>query len=375
MPNSFIRAFRAFDIFRLRGVLLVVTGGIAIFAGMHWVLSRTLGQDAAAVYPRQRLLGWPLHERTWRRVAAIDRMYKHNQFPPGTRLGVFMGVSTTAAGIERLYLDAKATAADRWIILSGAGLSFENMESVTHPLFFCTMKPTTVVFGIHPQMLVGERFIGDEPTIGAQPVVGRRNRGRKAFLSELPVYRWLNQHFAVRHRLLMENFLRTQIYTARLWVFYLAGVSADGLFAPAPEPWDEDPLWLWNMDDSEDRFASGQRNFWSSRGHFNAENYHPDGPQAQALVRMIKGYRSLGAKVFLVLMPLRTTTRDIVPSIAKPCFYEALRLAFPDSPPKVIDLEDAIPDRLFTDEAHLTKNGADRLSKLVAERLQTRDGL
>jgi hypothetical protein len=49
---------------------------------------------------------------------------------------------------------------------------------------------------------------------------------------------------------------------------------------------------------------------------------------------------------------------------------EVLRTNFPDAPPTVIDLDDAIPDRLFTDEAHLSKNGAHRLSKLVAERLR-----
>jgi hypothetical protein len=303
-------------------------------------------------------------------VAAIDRMYKHGQLPPNTRLGVFIGVSTTAAGIERRFLDAKATAADRWIVLSGAGLSFENIESVTHPMFFCTMKPTTVVFGVHPQMLVGERYIGDEPTVGPQRVVGRRRRGLKSRLADSTVFRWLGQHFAVRHRAIVGNFLRTQVYTLRLWVFYLAGVSAEELFPPAAEPWDEDPLWLWNMDDAENQFAQAQINFWSSRGHFQADNYDPDGNQAHSLVRMISAYRGLGAKVFVVLMPLRSTARKKVPPVAKPCLYEVLNRAFPEGPPKVIDLEDVLPD-----EAHLSKSGADRLSKLVAERLQTRDGL
>ncbi|HET6883702.1 MAG TPA: hypothetical protein VFI31_26345, partial [Pirellulales bacterium] len=159
-------------------------------------------------------------------------------------------------------------------------------------------------------------------------------------------------------------------YLLRLEVFYLAGVSAEQLSMPAPEPWDEDPLWLWNMDDAQHEFATLQLNFWRRRGHFEAENYDVDGNQAQAFVRMIRDYRALGAKVFVVLMPLRSSTRAIVPANAKPCLYEVLQRNFPDSPPTVIDLDDAIPDRLFTDEAHLSKNGADRLSKLVAERLK-----
>lgn len=362
--------FLGFQISRYRGLLAVVAGGAAIFAASHFVLLKTLGADAAAVQPSQRPLGWPLYERIWGRMAAVDRLYKRGQLPSDTRLGVFIGVSTTAAGIERKYLDAEATAADRWIVLSGAGLSFENIENVMHPVFYSSLKPTVVVLGAHPQMLVGERYIGDEPTAGAVRVVGRRRRILEAQFKKFPLLRLLRKHWAVEHRDIVGHYLRTKIYLLRLWVFWLAGVSADSLAAPAFEPWDEDPLWLWNMDDTEHEFAQAQLNFWDRRGHFNPENYDPDGPQARCFVRMIRAYRELGSKVFVVLMPLRSSTRQIVPPNAKPCLLEVLRTNFPDAPPTVIDLEDAIPDRLFTDEAHLSKNGADRLSKLVAERLR-----
>ena len=377
MPNSFTRAFRLltfFNIARLRGVLVVVAGGVVIFAAAHYVLAFALGADAAAVHPSQRPLGWALYERMWGRVAAVDRLYQRGQLPPDTRLGVFIGVSTTAAGIQRRFLDAEATTADRWIVLSGAGLSFENIENVMHPVFFCSLKPTTVVFGVHPQMLVGERYLGDEPTAGPLRVVGRRRRALESHLADSSVLRWLRNHWAVKHRGIVGHFLRTRIYALRLFVFYFAGVNAERLATPAAEPWDEDPLWLWNMDDAQNQFAQAQLDFWSRRGHFKAENYDPDGAQARSFVRMISAYRELGAKVFVVIMPLRTTTRRIVPPNAKPCLYEVLHRAFPEAPPKVIDLEKAIPDRLFTDEAHLSKQGADRLSKMVAERLQTRDG-
>lgn len=362
--------FLGFQISRYRGLLAVVAAGAAIFAASHYGLVYLLGDDASAVFPNQRALGWPLYERIWGRMAAVDRLYKRGQLPQETRLGVFIGVSTTAAGIERSYLDAEATAADRWIVLAGAGLSFENIENVMHPVAYCSLKPTVVVFGVHPQMLVGERHIGDEPTAGAARVVGRRRRILDAQLTQLPLARLLRKHWAVAHRDIMGYYLRTQIYLLRLWVFWTAGVSADCLAIPAIEPWDEDPYWLWNMDDIEHQFAEAQLHFWDRRGHFNPDNYDPDGAQARSFVRMIRAYRDLGSKVFVVLMPLRTSTRNIVPPKAKPCLMEVLRTNFPDAPPTVIDLDDAIPDRLFTDEAHLSKNGAHRLSKLVAERLR-----
>jgi hypothetical protein len=359
---------------RLQGPLVVAIGAAAIFGATHFVLTYALGADGAAVHPSQRPLGWALYDRIWGRVAAVDRLYQRGQLPPDTRLGVFIGVSTTAAGIERRFLDAKATAADRWIVLSGAGLSFENIENVMHPVFFCGLKPTAVVLGVHPQMLVGERYLGTEPTAGALRVVGRRRRALDSQFARFGGLGWLRAHWAVKHRGIMGHFLRSRIYMVRLLVFYMAGITAERLATPVAEPWDEDPLWLWNMYDAENQFAQAQHDFWDKRGHFEAENYDPEGRQAGCFVRMISAYRQVGAKVFVVLMPLRSTTRKFVPPNAKPCLYEALKRAFPDGPPPVIDFEKAIPDRLFTDEAHLSKEGADRLSKMVAERLQTGEG-
>lgn len=348
----------------------MAAGAALIFAAMHYVLGFALGDDAAAVHPRQRPLGWAMYERIWGRVAAVDHLYRNGQLPADTRLGVYLGVSTTATGVQRRVLEERTTAADRWIVLNGAGLSFENIENVMHPMFFCSLKPTTVVFGVHPQMLVGEPYIGDEPTIDTQRVVGRRRRALETQLEASGVLQRLREHWAVRNSALMGDFLRTQIYIFRVWFFYLAGVSAEGLFPPAPEPWDEPPLWLWNMDDADHQFAEDQVKFWSRRGHFEAENYNPDGAQARSFVRMIRAYRRLGAKVYVVIMPLRSSLRAMVPSNAKPCLFEALHRAFPEAPPPVVDLEDAIPDSYFTDEAHLSRAGADRLSKLVADRLQ-----
>ncbi|HEV7222167.1 MAG TPA: hypothetical protein VGN42_05655 [Pirellulales bacterium] len=357
----------------MRGVLVVAAGAAAIFLAMHYALGFAFGKDAAALYPRQRPLGWLMYERIWGRVSAIDRLYRSGQLPADTRLGVFLGVSTAATGIERQFLDARATTADRWIVLSGAGLSFENIENVMCPVFFCSLKPSTVVFGVHPQMLVGERYIGDEPTLAPQRVVGRRRRALESGFAGFRALIWLRKHWAIQNRAIAADFLRSQIYGLRLFFFYHAGVTAESLSRPYAEPWDENPLWLWNMDDAQNEIAHDQVEFWTLRGHFKAENYDPDGNQARSLVRMIRAYRKLGAKVYVVVMPLRSTLRSIVPPNAKPCLLDALHQAFPEAPPTVIDMQEAIPDRLFTDEAHLSRSGAERLSKQVAERLRAPD--
>jgi len=351
----------------------VVACAAAIFATMHFALGFALGWDAAAIYPRQRPLGLPMYKNIWERVAAVDRLYHNGQLPRDARLGVYIGVSTTATGIQRQFLDARANVADRWIVLSGAGLSFENIESVMHPVFFCSQKPAAVVFGVHPQMLVGERYIGDEPSVGFQRVVGRRRRALESHFAGYRALSWLKRHWAINHRALAADFLRSRIYMSRIWFLYLAGVSADSLFEPSAQPWDEDPLWLWNMDDADNQFAQNQLDFWARRGHFDAANYHADGDQARSFIRMIRAYRKLGAKVYVVIMPLRSTVRRKIPPNAKPCLLEAIHQAFPEAPPTIVDLQEAMPDQSFTDEAHLSKAASERLSKLVAERLRTND--
>lgn len=373
--NSFIRGFRrlwpaAVQPSRLGGVLLVMALGLTIFVAMHYVLGLALGEDAALVQPRQRPLGLPMYERIWSRVSALDRMYQRGQLPPDTRLGVCLGVSTTATGIQRRFLDARATTADRWIVLSGAGLSFENLESVMLPLFFCRLKPSTVVLGVHPQMIAGEPHLGDDPIVARARVVGRRRRAIESRFAWVPAVPAIPKHWIVRNHATVERFLSSTIYAWRLGILYLAGLSAEYVYPPATEPWDDDPLWLWNMDDADNRFADEQVSYWSRLGHFKAANYDPDGAQAQSLVRMIRSYRQLGAEVYVVVMPVRSMLRSRVPPNAKPCLLEALHRAFADDPPTVIDLEDAIPDRLFTDHAHLSKAGAERLSRIVASRLQ-----
>jgi hypothetical protein len=373
VASAFSKIF-PFDLRRLQGVFVVATGGIAIFVALHFVLTYALGADAAPIYPRQRPLGWALHEKIWGRVAAIDRLYHRGQLKPDTRLGIYIGVSTTAAGIKREILDARATGADRWIVLSGAGLSFENIENVMLPVFYCSLKPTTVVFGVHPQMLVGERYIdvGDDPELRPRGVVGRRARTHKSRFQDLPVTRWLGRHWVIRHHALIDLFLRTPIYGVRLWVFHATGVSAEWLAAPAIQPWDEDPLELWNLDDMHGKFAEAQLDFWARRGHFEAANYNPDGDGAHSIVRMIRAFREMGADVYVVIMPLRSIVRNTLPRVAKPCLLEVLQNSIPEDPPTIIDLAEAMPDWYFLDEAHLSKSGAERLSKMVAERLQAK---
>jgi len=376
--SFFTKVFRrlaaaGFDLSRYRGILVVMAGVLLVFVAMHYVLGFTFGSDAAALHPRQRPLGWQMYEKTWGRVAAIDRLHLHGQLPPGTRLGVYIGVSTTATGIQRKYLDAGATSADRWIVLTGAGLSFENLESVMQPIFFCSLKPSVVALGVHPQMLVGERYLGDEPTMVPQAVVGRRLRSLRTSLAFLSPLSGIYMHWGIFHRIVVGHFLRSHIYSLRLWVFRLAGVSAERLFAPSPEPWDDDPLWLWHLDDREGEFSHLQIDFWSKRGHFKAENYDPDGDQARSFVRMLRDFRKLGAKVYVINMPMRSNIRRQVPPNAEKCFRDVIASAFPEDPPTVVDLHDAMPDQFFTDEAHLSKTGSNKLSKMVAERLQAPD--
>ncbi|HUY32675.1 MAG TPA: hypothetical protein VMV69_07815 [Pirellulales bacterium] len=376
MLNFFTRASSrlarsAFDVSRYRGVIVTAAGTLVAFVALHFALGVAFGTGAERLSPNQRPLGLELYINVWSRVAAIDRMHHRGQLAADTRLGVVLGVSSTQAGIQRRILEAAATEANRWVVLTGAGLSFENLASVTRPVFFCSLRPSLVVMCVHPQMLVGEGYFADDETPTMPGVVGRAQRGRRASpWAALGVVRLLRAHWIVKNHVGVGYYLRSLMYELRLWVFRAAGVSAEALFPAAEEPWDDEPLWWWQLDAANEDFAQSQIDFWRKQGHFKAANYDPAGPQARRFVGMIRDYRALGAEVYVVIMPLRSPLRRLVPPQAKPCLKKALRLAFPDAPPPIIDLERAIPDEFFTDEAHLGRSGAERLSTLVADRLE-----
>ncbi|HEV3004514.1 MAG TPA: hypothetical protein VGX78_08625 [Pirellulales bacterium] len=361
----------AFDVTRYAGVFIVAAGLVAAFGALHYLFGLVLGSDAARLLPDQRPLGWATYEHIWTRVATIDRLYHRGQLPPDTRLGIVVGVSSAQTGIERRILDANETAANRWIVLTGTGASFENMEKVMRPVFLCRLKPAVVVLCVHTQMLVGEPYATEEPLGKTQAVVGRSRRAIESNLLLSTFLRVLKAHWVIRHQAIVAHFLRERIYEFRLCVFRAVGVHAEALSRPAPEPWDDEPLFWWHLDRGEgEAFALRQLGYWWTCGHFEAKNYHPDGPQARCLVRMVQAFRDLGAEVKIVIMPLRSPLRRRVPRQAKTCLFDVLDRAFPDDPPPVFDLEKEIPDRFFSDEVHFSSRGAERLSKLVVERLQ-----
>jgi hypothetical protein len=371
---------KVFDLSRYRGVAIVAASVVVTFVGMHYVFGLAFGARAERILPSQRPLGLELYAKNWSRIAALDRMHRRGQLAPDTRLGIVIGNSATQSGIQRRILDVYATAANRWFVLTSAGMSFENLESLTKPVFFCGLKPSVVVMGVHPQMLVGEGYFAEEAPARTLPVVGRRKRqlekrwtverALRAIPGVPPLLNLLGAHWVVKNRGDVAYYLRTRAYDLRLTVFRAAAVSAEALFIPATEPWDDEPLWWWQADAPSDEFADLQTDFWRKHGHFKAENYAPDGRQARSFVRMIRAYRELGAKVYIVLLPLRSPARALVPANARPCLLKAIGDAFPDDPPEIIDAETKIPDEYFADAAHLSGIGAERLSRLVAERLQ-----
>jgi hypothetical protein len=363
-----------FDLARYTGALVVVAGGLVAFALVHFALQFALGADAAALLDDQPI-GWDKYKKVWSRVAAIDQFDQRGQLPADTRLGVVIGGSSAQAGFHPEILNAKASIANRWLVLSGTGMSFKNMESVTRPLFFCGLQPTVAVLCVHPQMLAGERYLPGEAPRDSEQVVGRRKLS--AGVWKTWVKRTLSAHWAVKNHVVVAHFLRSWVYQGRLSVFEEAGLRAAMLFEPSDEPWKDEPV-LWDLGPNEvfaQEFAQNQLDDWRTRGHFEAASYDPDGAQARCFVRMVEGLRKHGTKVYVVVMPERSPLRGLVPAQAKPRLWEVLRRAFPGREPPVFDAQEALPDRYFVDEGHLTRVGAARLTKLVADYLEQNPGI
>ena len=109
---------------------------------------------------------------------------------------------------------------------------------------------------------------------------------------------------------------------------------------------------------------------WTKRGYFQANSYDAVGSQPASLARMVEGYRGLGAEVYIVLMPERSSLRSLIPPAAKQCLLSGLYNRFPEDPPRILDFQGSMADEYFNDHAHLTLEGSQRFTALVAQQLQ-----
>jgi hypothetical protein len=360
----------AFDPTRYRGILVVAAFLLAALGTINLLLHFVAGPDPAWLRPDEEPIDWKTYEKAGRIVAGVDRLKHAGRWEPHDRLGVVVGMSTAAFGFQPRILEDQSGVADHWVVLNGFGLTFRGLEDVVQPLLVSDTKPNVVLLAVHPQMLIGQGYLPPSPPPNQlSDLVGSVKAGKlRGAVTILP--RWLHLAWVLDHQPLVSHDLRLLLYAARLGLFRACGHPADVLFPPVADPWHESSGFLGN--EFDENCVAVQLDRWQKRGYFQAHRYDPDGLQADALLRMVEGFRERGADVCIVLMPERSSLRNLIPPEAKRCLRTVLRSRFGDNPPPVLDFQETMADAYFADLAHLSGEGSSQFTTLVAQELRQR---
>lgn len=271
---------------------------------------------------------------------------------PRERLAAVVGASTAIHGLDPEQLAELDPLHRRWLVLGAGGHSFTKLEVLTDTLAAMAFAPPLQLLAVHPSWLVGEAGAdANEDAARHSP------------------WNWTG-----RHRADVRNAVVADLHFARLGLGLRAGFSPAAFFAPDPEPWKprpppRNPLPA-NVRVKQDQQFEGFG--WFDQGRYEAEAV---APQAESLVRIVRGMRAAGTRVILVLMPEDSAVRARVPAVALERLQLVLASAFGADAPPVLDLRDAMPDDAFRDRVHIKHEagGRDVLTRRLQERLAVLD--
>jgi hypothetical protein len=145
-------------------------------------------------------------------------------------------------------------------------------------------------------------------------------------------------------------------------VFHM-GTAAAAL--PAPDPWDVPNLPGLRGD------AADWAGKWGYRTQLlNPSHYQNPSRNIQAFARLVAELRGRGAHVIVMIMPETARLRALYPPLVPEQFHQALNAAAAGETLPVIDLQAAISDDMFYDDAHLNTPGKEYFSAMVPPLIQ-----
>jgi hypothetical protein len=338
------------ELTRYRALILAGAAVVAATAGVDLAMTGLVGPASRWLphgdYPADR----GIIASSGRKLVAAGRSLRADGADPSTTLGLLLGQSTLECGVDPAALDADDGLAIRWLNLFGEGGSIHKIADIADLALASGLKPAAVVLAINPYFLVGN----DYDVMRAVEAETTRNRVKPW------VWTWDN-------RVLANHLVQVATHDARVRLARGLGLGLDALFAPEPRPWETETLRRPHRpaDELESRLAYNRRIGW-----LDPRRYGTSTSNAEALARLIRAFRSLGARVVIVEMPLRSTFRRALPPEARLAVEAVARDADPGHPVPIIDLEDEVSDDLFLDLDHLDPDGRVACTRLLADRLR-----
>ncbi len=357
------------EVRRLGGIAAVSAVLMLILLGCELTLMST-----TPWWPRWLRNDWAVVESQGftvvsQQIADVVRPRADQQEPS---LGVLIGASQAWWDVDSAALESGVRPRRQWLRLAVLGASMVELETFERLLIDrAGVRPKSMIIGMSLGMLArSETYRKPEIPDWSEVKLGRivsylRQFRFRAVEWEL---RWLvgnvfNTCFPNRTRIQLR--LQSRLQRARLALSESLGQPFTAVAAPRKEP----SQWkTWAIGQKTPESVREELEMERSEGRFDPSLYSPASEASQSLVEMVRLARSVGAGPVIVLMPAASAFRHELPPEARRSLNTALREAFGASVPRVIDMEPSIPDELFLDLHHLSRDGrAVFTSKLVDE--------
>ena len=314
--------------------------------------------------PEELPMGWAHVKRYGLKVAALEAAYTKGIIDSSTPIGFILGQSNVREGFDPEIVSKSCDQKIRWVVFSGSGGSFKKIKYLSEPLFLSRIKPTVVVIGISPHMLLGQpnpAYI--ERSNPSSSINDLFYGGLKEGWDRL-----LNREWVFTKRREINDAFKHYTYRIRLRLFDWFGLGPDDLFSPHSKinPFGADPK-AYRTPRAPIQDLKRQISFLKLVGKFGPRNYQISGEQAQALVRLIGKFKKMDAQVIVVLMPEAKPLRSRMPSEALQTLLADLDNALLTNTISIVDMRDTMPDKYFYDFGHLNWEGRKRFSYLFAE--------
>lgn len=329
---------------------------------------------------------WEEFESVGGKIAGMDRIVESGNDGVSGAYGVFVGSSSTRAGVAADILEASDGMDLRWIVLAGGGPDFSDLTYLLRPLRLMKTPPRVVVIGMHRFLLVNKRWRTDytfargrsHPIVSACRTVWRTVSYEVTLWLTAPPgaphgapWNSLAQAFRSAATFIQNDFAMTRARDfTRLWARHITyrlhfalvnrfGQSPAALFPPLSDPTQERTSGGLFNEAPDLAFVAGlMREFpeqiMEGNGQLAASNYQTDSYSARGFSTLLHFLQSLDTELVVVMMPELSRVRGIQPSRGNEVLDLILAKHSEKGPITRIDMSDAMPDELFVDFAHLT---------------------
>jgi len=345
---------------RIRPFFQVLLWLVVLTVAVNAVLQ---GLSSASIlsWPPRVLAGGGYLDDNRQRVAGAVEEYSLGRISSDEHLGAFVGISNLREDVDLKTVADVTGGSWRFIGLGGAGFALPDITPHANVLINSDLRPDLVAVGLSLHQLVDTR-----------PKPGAFNAGLAEYLRRGD---WRNSAVAIRNwfwfyarRQDVTMAAEASVLDARERLFRSWNVHLREQQVGRHSPWREMIKSDWPEHFSANTLRE-QAQFFEEMGVFDAGTYEKSPKATAALVRVIEGFRSRGARVVVLLLPQHSQLRERIPRQAYDIFTTALKQKFSAEPLPLLDLRTIIDDDGFVDLPHLNRKGSTKFSKLMAEQL------